>query len=109
MKGKIKPNGIVEQATGATFTKNDPAKFGSAGRGGTVKTNGIVDQASGPTFTANKTHAPTVHPSTTPKATKVMKTSAGEDPHMAACAKNASDVGTSGGQPHGYLKASYGK
>lgn len=109
MKGKIKPNGVMEQAVGATFTKNDAAKFSGAGKGGTVKSNGVIDQAVGPTYNVNSTHAPAVHPKTTPKPTKILTTGKGEDPFTSGHAKDASTVGTSGGKEASCLKATYGK
>lgn len=107
---KIKANGVVEQATGPTFTKNDPAKFGGAGKAkGKTASNGVVDQATGPTFTENSTHIASPNADKPAKASKVLTSGKGESPHAAGYAKNASDVGSSGGQPSGCLKSSYEK
>lgn len=105
---KIKAKGIVSQAVGPTFTKNDPAKFGNGGGKKTMAAK-PVDHAVGPTQNVNSTHISTPNADKAPRATKVLSTGKGESPHAGSYAKNASDVGSSGGQPHGCLKSSYEK
>lgn len=105
-----KVNGIVKHAVGATYTVNSPAKFSNgAGKGGSVKAGGAQTQATGPVYTVNKPAVGAVKPSTSPMSTKAKSTGKGESPYAASYAKNASDVGSSGGQPSGCLKSSYSK
>ncbi len=102
---------IREQASGPVFTKNDPAKFHGPGKSsGKTPANGVVDGSPhGITFTCNETHIPTMNADKAPKESKSMGEHKGEDPYEKSLAKNASDVGSSGGQPTYSLKKSYEK
>ena len=103
-------NSIRTQATGPTFTENDPAKFANGGRGRKASANGVVDQGTGPTFTENSTHIPTMDADKPPRESKVIRT--GKAPQFLSDADdacNASTGGTSAGTPDDTLKASYEK
>lgn len=107
---KIHPKGIVPKAPGPTITKNDPAKFDQNGKfKGKTPSNGVVGQGSGPTFTENSTHISSPNADKPAKVSKVQSSGKGESPFHPECAKNASDVGSSAGQPTSYLKRSYEK
>lgn len=107
---KIHPKGIVKQATGPVFTCNDPLKFNGAGKSsGKTPANGVETRVPGPTLNVNSTHIPTMNADKAPKESKALGEKKGEDPHQKSLAKDASTVGTSGGQPSNSLKSSYGK
>lgn len=101
---------IREQASGPVFTCNDPAKFHGPGKSsGKTPANGVETRVPGPTLTVNSTHIPTMNADKAPKVSKAFGTKSGEDPHQKSLAKNASDVGSGGGQPSYSLKKSYEK
>lgn len=59
---------IVPQAPGATFTRNDPAKFPNHGQAsGKTPSNGVVREGEGPTITCNETLIPTPNADKPPK------------------------------------------
>lgn len=97
--GKIKPNGIVEQANGPVFDKNDPAKFHGAGKSsGKTSSNGVVAEASGPIFHENSTHIPTMN-ADKPSKEKGMGSAKGHvniKDHDTACDKTATQSGSGG-------------
>ena len=70
---KFKAAKPVTQATGATFTENDPAKFKGEGKSrGKTMSNGVEDQSKGATFTCNETHIPTMNADKPAKESKVI-------------------------------------
>jgi hypothetical protein len=101
---------IREQATGPTFTKNDPAKFKGAGKtSGKTAANGVVSQHTGVVFTTNSTHIPTPNADKPAKLSKVIREGKGDHLPAHGDSKDASTEGTGGGRPHYPLKSSYEK
>lgn len=110
MKGKIHPRGIVEQANGPTFTKNDPAKFhGEGKRSGKTPANGVMQGPHGITFIENSTHIRTPNADKAAKESKVISTGKGDHLPAHGDCKDASTEGTGGGLPHYPLKKNYEK
>lgn len=105
---KIHPKGIVKQATGPVFTCNDPLKFHGAGKtSGKTPSNGVETRVPGPTLTVNSTHIPSMNANKASKGSKSMGEKPGVNPFKSSTEKNASTVGTSGGQSGYPLKKSY--
>lgn len=101
---------IREQATGPTFTKNDPAKFKGAGKtSGKTGANGIESGPHGITFVENSTHIKTPNADKAARESKDVKSGEWFDPHQAGTAKNASTCGSGGGLETYPLKSSYEK
>lgn len=102
-------NGVTPTAVGPTITKNSPANFKNHGVWDSPNPAAPVAHAVGPTFNVNSTLIKTPNADKPAPTSKSKSTSKMESPHAPGYAKNASDVGTSAGQPHGCLASSYGK
>lgn len=110
---KIHPKGIIAVKAGPTITKNDPAKFRSAG-----KTSGkmdgakqVVHQATGPTLTCNESHIPAMNADVPSKHKQLgVRSTSGFKPQQTVASKTATQSGSGAPSDREYpLKKSYEK
>jgi hypothetical protein len=82
MSGKTHPAKPISQATGPTYTVNDPAKFGNKGKSsGKIKPKGVETDDSMGALRPNSTHIPTMNADKPAPESKVKTTKSWFDPH----------------------------